>query len=213
MHRSPLAVASIEACEDLLADLRAVVIDESFAAEFQKSAGVGFQRRQILSPQSWLRRWLPPKNPPASRPNRKLPPQHIAAEVAEFNRQKIHRRRAAPARARKGQSRQDERDRIAGRSAQGGRYAHRRRSCGQAEERAKFDAEQRRPANTKRSSGRPRKAEEKSGATPRMRRGRQEESRKMARRAASISNPEAHRRRAGSTGRRGAGAGGDHAES
>ena len=136
------AVASIRSLRGLLADLRAVVIDE--ASPSFRNRGVVFQRRQILSPQSWPRRWLPPKNQPASRPNRKLPPQHTPPRSPNSTGRKPSPTSSAGKARAKDKAEQEARERIAAeaRKAEDERIAAERAALD--EERAKFEAERNR---------------------------------------------------------------------
>ena len=137
------AVASIEACEALLADLRAVVIDESFA-EFQKSAGVVLSAATDSVSAILAAKVAAAEESARVKAEQEAAAAAHAAEVAEFNRQKAiadEQRRQARA---KDKAEQEARERIAAeaRKAEDERIAAERAALD--EERAKFEAERNR---------------------------------------------------------------------
>jgi len=178
------AVASIEACEAMLSDLRAVVIDESFA-EFQKSAGVVLSAATDSVSAILAAKVAAAEESARVKAEQEAAAAAHAAEVAEFNRQKSiadEQRRQERAKAK---AEQDERDRIAAeaRKAEDARIAAERAALD--EERAKFDAEQRRLREYEAQQRAAIEAEEKKLRDAEDAERRRQEEAEMARRAAT----------------------------
>ena len=180
------AVSRIDACETMLADLRAIVIDETFE-EFQKSAGATLEKSIDAVTTILAEKVAAAEESARVQAEQQAAAAAHAAEVAEFNRQKAladEQRRQERA---KEMAEQAERDRLAAdaRKAEDERLAAERAAL--AEERAKFEAEQQRLREAEAQHRATQEAEEKKRRDEADAKKRQQEADEAARRAATSS--------------------------